>query len=592
MQTSLARTLSIALRVSVISTLVLAITIIAPAQGAAAAGAANDHTVLILGPTVTGGAASREAVAAIAIGMDVEVATAAQWAAKTTADFATYRALILGDPTCTAIGPAAAAVANTSTWGPAVNGRVLINGTDPVYHQAAGRAEAGNLTRGGVQFAASEATRTGAYISLSCYYHDTPEHTPVPLLDAFAVGGFSVRGVGCFNDAHIVATSPALATVTDASLSNWSCSVHEAFDMWPAAQFDVLAIARGIGSTFTASDGSVGTPYILARGATVISDITLAPATGSAPTGTTYTLTATVHEGGSPTAGRVVTFNAIGGPNNGMMLTGIAPTSASGQATASYSSALVGTDTWVAHFTDSASHVQTSNRVTVDWTKPVGPVLHSLAVDGSTGYAEASDAPKLNPTNWTIEAWFKDQTPGGYNHAFQKIVAKADETVSSEAPYFLIIGNNELRAGIQHDYEYKFTSFSLASTTANAWHHAAATLDATTNTVTLYLDGVQVAQSVLFELSSGNTVPVSIGRGGNAGYYFNGKIDDVRLWSVVRTPAEIASNYSAEFSAPPAGLVANWKFDEATGTTAADSTAAPADASLNGGATFSTDVHP
>jgi hypothetical protein len=520
--------------------------------------------------------------------MTVEVVDNAGWAAKSQADFGTYRALILGDRTCTDLSAASAAIANTLVWGPAVNGRVVIIGSDPVFHSSSGGAA---FTTSAVQFVAGETTRTGAYITLSCYYHGTVEHTPVPLLDGFAVGGFTVRGVGCFNDAHIVASSPALTGITDATLSNWSCSVHEAFDMWPVTSFDVLAIARGIGTTFVASDGSVGTPYIIARGVSVISDITLAPASGTAPTGTSYTFTATVHEGGSPTAGKMVTFSTIGGPNHPMTAT-TGPTNASGQTTMTYSSTLEGTDTWVARFVDSAGRTQTSNRATVAWTKPVGPVLHSLAVDGTTGYAAAPDAAKLNPTSWTIEAWFKDQTPGGYNHPFQKIVAKADETMTSEAPYFLVVGNNELRAGVQHNYIYRFASASLTTTTANAWHHAAATLDATTNTVTLYLDGVQVAQTVVFELSTGNTIPVSIGRGGNAGYYFNGKIDDVRIWNVVRTGAQIAASYSTEFTSAPAGLVANWKFDEATGTNAADSTAAPDDATLFGGATFSTDVHP
>jgi hypothetical protein len=41
--------------------------------------------------------------------------------------------------------------------------------------------------------------------------------------------------------------------------------VHEAFDGWPA-DFIVLAIAQGVGNTYTALDGTVGTPYILARG--------------------------------------------------------------------------------------------------------------------------------------------------------------------------------------------------------------------------------------------------------------------------------------------------------------------------------------
>ena len=589
MHHAVGRAFAISARFSLISALVLAVTIIAPTQRAAAAGAVNDHTVLILGPTVSGGTASLEALAAAAIGMTIEVVDNAGWAAKSASDFATYRALILGDPTCSGLSSASAAIANTLVWGPAVNGRVVIIGSDPVFHSSQGGAA---FTTSAVQFVAGETTRTGAYIALSCYYHGTAEHTPVPLLDGFAVGGFTVRGVGCFNDAHIVASSPALIGITDATLSNWSCSVHEAFDLWPVTSFDVLAIARGIGATFTASDGSVGTPYILARGVSVISDITLAPATGTAAVGTSYTLTATVHEGGTPTAGRTVTFTAIGGPNNGLTAT-TGPTNASGQTAMSYSSALVGTDTWVARFVDSASRTQTSNRASVEWTTPTGPVLHSLALNGTTAYAEAPDAAKLNLTgDWTVETWFKDETPGGYNHPFQKLVAKADETVSAEAPYVLVIGNNELRAGVQHHYGYQVVAYSLTTTTANAWHHAAATLDATTNTLTLYLDGVQVAQTVLFELSAGTTVPLSLGRGGSAGYYFSGKLDDVRIWNVVRTGAQIGATFMAEFTAPPAGLIANWTFDEATGTTAADSTAAPDDATLNGGATFSTDVHP
>ena len=329
---------------------------------AAAAGAANDHTVLILGTTVSG-TPSIEATAATAAGLSVEIADAAGWAAKSTADFATYRAIVLGDATCG--GSAAAAQANTAVWGPAVNGRIIIIGSDPVYHSASGGRA---FTTGAVQFVAGEATKTGAYITLSCYYHGVAEHTPVPLLDAFAVGGFTVRGVGCYNNAHIVASSPALTGITDTTLSNWSCSVHEGFDAWPVAGFDVLAIARGIGASYTASDGSVGTPYILARGVSVISDITLAPATGTAAPGTTYTLIATINRHGTPIPGQTVTFTAIGGPNIGLTLTG-GPTNASGQATASYTSAVTGTDTWVARFTEIEMGTQTSGRATVDWTK-------------------------------------------------------------------------------------------------------------------------------------------------------------------------------------------------------------------------------
>jgi hypothetical protein len=224
---------------------------------------------------------------------------------------------------------------------------------------------------------------------------------------------------------------------------------------------------------------------------------------------------------------------------------------------------------------------------------PLGPVLHSLALNGTTAYAEAPEAAKLDLTgDWTIETWFKDQAEGGYNHPFAKLVAKADRNVTGETTYMIVIGNNALRAGVQHESQSIYAEADVSALSANAWHHVAAAFTRSTQVIRVYIDGIQVADQVLGVLSDGNTVPVGIGRGGTGGYYFTGKLDDVRIWNTARTATEIFANRMVEFGAPPAGLVANWKFDEAGGTTAADGTPAPDDATLSGGATFSTDVHP
>ncbi|PJE64255.1 MAG: hypothetical protein COU90_03720 [Candidatus Ryanbacteria bacterium CG10_big_fil_rev_8_21_14_0_10_43_42] len=120
------------------------------------------------------------------------------------------------------------------------------------------------VTNSGIAFATSNPTKTGMYATLSCYYHGVVSGTPVPFLDPF--GAFTVRGVGCFNDAHIVAVHPALSGLTDPSLSNWSCSVHEAFDSFPP-DFLPLAIARNTNGAgeIDFADGSRGVPYIIAR---------------------------------------------------------------------------------------------------------------------------------------------------------------------------------------------------------------------------------------------------------------------------------------------------------------------------------------
>jgi hypothetical protein len=100
-----------------------------------AAPAPDANTVLILDSSVSGGASSREAVFAAAAGYTVEVVSNADWASKSTADFATYRAIVLGDATCaTSLIPIAAAEANKGVWGPAITGNVILVGTDPVFH--------------------------------------------------------------------------------------------------------------------------------------------------------------------------------------------------------------------------------------------------------------------------------------------------------------------------------------------------------------------------------------------------------------------------------------------------------------------------
>ncbi|KAI5803409.1 hypothetical protein DFH27DRAFT_48035 [Peziza echinospora] len=194
-----------------------------------------------------------------------------EWASLTTADASTYKAIVFGDPFCTGVTPGIleGPESNRATWSPAVTGNVIVIGTDPAYHLDLGYdVEAGTLMKNAINFSASSKGKTGLYISLSCYYASAPE-TTVTVLDQF--GEFRVRGdTSCSDDVHIVAEHPAFAGMTDASLSNWACSVHELITTNPP-EFAPLAIARNATGTGARefSDGSFGVPYIVARGVRV-----------------------------------------------------------------------------------------------------------------------------------------------------------------------------------------------------------------------------------------------------------------------------------------------------------------------------------
>jgi hypothetical protein len=332
--------------------------------------------VVMLDTTDVGFGAGTLASSFVAAGKTVVYKTPTDWAAMTAAEFAAYDAVVLADPTCqTGTAAITAAIGNAATWGSVVDGNVIIIGTDEQYHNGTGGQ---TLMNGAAPFTVAEPGKTGAYISLSCYYHGAAPSTPLPMLDAAfgSTGDFTTTGVpGCFDSAHIVATHPAFtsAGVTDATLSGWGCSVHEAFDAWPVG-FEVLAIAL-TGTAYNAPDGTIGTPYILARGVEVISDIDLSPDGAVNPVGTSHSLTATVTTDdptpGTPIEGTDVTFEVISGPHTGT--TGVDATDGSGIATFSYTGTAVGIDTIEGTFIDALGRTQRSNRVTKEWIEGPPP---------------------------------------------------------------------------------------------------------------------------------------------------------------------------------------------------------------------------
>ena len=356
---------------ALILALALVIGVIPPAQADHAGGGSNAGHVVMLDTTDVGFGAGKLETSFVAQGKTVVRKTPAEWGAMTTAEFASYDAIVLADPTCQ-VGTTAitAAIANAAVWGAAADGNVIIIGTDEQFHFGSGGQ---TLMNGAAEFVVADAAKTGAYVSLSCYFHGTAPLTPVSMLDDAFGGTFTVTGVpGCFNSAHIVATHPAFenAGVTDATLSGWGCSVHEAFDNWPI-NFEVLAIAL-TGTVFTAPDGSVGTPYILARGVEVISDIDLSPESDINPVGTSHTVTAVVTtddpDPETPVVGTTVTFEVIAGPHVG--LTDTDTTDGAGMASFTYGGTTVGVDTIEATFVDSLGRTQRSNRVTKEWIVP------------------------------------------------------------------------------------------------------------------------------------------------------------------------------------------------------------------------------
>ena len=109
---------------------------------------------------------------------------------------------------------------------------------------------------------------------------------------------------------------------------------------------------------------------------------------------------------------------------------------------------------------------------------------------------------------------------------------------------------------------------------APQWLHVAMTWDGPNTTLRTYVNG---ALKITTKSAASNkliTTASPFYLGCNPPYYgcFNGLVDELRIWNVLRTDAQVMGAYNKALVGNEAGLVGYWKFDDAPGsTTAVDS---------------------
>ncbi|MCH7573898.1 MAG: fibronectin type III domain-containing protein [Candidatus Marinimicrobia bacterium] len=112
------------------------------------------------------------------------------------------------------------------------------------------------------------------------------------------------------------------------------------------------------------------------------------------------------------------------------------------------------------------------------------------------------------------------------------------------------------------------------------WYHLAVTRDG--SSYVLYIDGVNVYTNTLVSTVPNPNAPLTFGQAEGI-YYLNGAIDEVRIWNVARTQADIQGSMHAQLTGSETGLVGYWRMDEASGLTAFDYSANGNHGALNGG---------
>jgi hypothetical protein len=113
---------------------------------------------------------------------------------------------------------------------------------------------------------------------------------------------------------------------------------------------------------------------------------------------------------------------------------------------------------------------------------------------------------------------------------------------------------------------------------SESWFHVAVTYDG--STLRGFINGVEKgSRTFVAPLDTTQTV-VQIGRSIYTMAYFDGLVDEVRIWNLARTPQQIAGAMYERLGGGEEGLVACYHFDEGSGEVARDASDRHHDATL------------
>jgi YD repeat-containing protein len=143
----------------------------------------------------------------------------------------------------------------------------------------------------------------------------------------------------------------------------------------------------------------------------------------------------------------------------------------------------------------------------------------------------------------TLAAWVQPSaTQSGWRTILQRETDAYVLNASNSNGPLLPSGGGTIGGGFQW----------VSGSTANpvgTWTHVALTYDGTT--LRLYVNGVQVTSKAVTGSIQSTTSPLWIGGNSPYGEYFNGRIDEVRVYRAALSQAEIQADMAAPLGGPP-----------------------------------------
>lgn len=202
----------------------------------------------------------------------------------------------------------------------------------------------------------------------------------------------------------------------------------------------------------------------------------------------------------------------------------------------------------------------------------------ALMFNGNESHASCPAAPDINLTEAvTMEAWIN---PAGWG----EVIGSGQGRILDKR-YVALYLNGEGNQSNDHSLVFmivntsgppKFSVTPANSISLNEWQHVAASYDASTGEVAVYIDGMEQVidqnDNPSGPIRDNSEKTLTIGNIDSGIYCFEGLIDKVRVWTRIRTGEAIAAGIGYYLQGTEPGLQAYWRMNEGNGSEIHDET--------------------
>ncbi|MCB9329947.1 MAG: choice-of-anchor D domain-containing protein [Lewinellaceae bacterium] len=202
----------------------------------------------------------------------------------------------------------------------------------------------------------------------------------------------------------------------------------------------------------------------------------------------------------------------------------------------------------------------------------------ALDFDGVNEFVSINPVSGLSGADYTIEGWFKNSLTG-----LNQVILDGFPTGSSNSYlHIMIMGINGTLRFLHREPSGLSGGENLYTSTAvndGNWHHFAA-VKGPDSKIRLYLDGILEATSASTVNNFSSAPELEIGRNHNDDWYFDGTIDEIRIWNIARSADEIDCAKDQLIPVDHPALLAYYRMDEGSGNILVDNSGNSNDGSI------------